>query len=64
MLDKVKLIDIDALMRWCFMLQMSVEGGFAGRVNKLVDGCYTCWQGATCVLVEGIVGEVEVFDRG
>ena len=23
-----------------------IEGGFAGRTNKLVDGCYTFWQGA------------------
>lgn len=64
MLDSVELIDLDALMRWGCKLQMSVEGGFAGRVNKLVDGCYTWWQGATCVLVEGRVCDVELYDRG
>ena len=24
---------------------MSYEGGFQGRTNKLVDGCYSFWQG-------------------
>jgi protein farnesyltransferase subunit beta len=25
---------------------MQLEGGFQGRTNKLVDGCYSFWQGA------------------
>ena len=25
---------------------MRLEGGFQGRANKLVDGCYSFWQGA------------------
>ena len=25
---------------------MSLEGGFQGRTNKLVDSCYSFWQGA------------------
>jgi prenyltransferase beta subunit len=25
---------------------MSVEGGFQGRTNKLVDSCYSFWQGS------------------
>lgn len=24
--------------------QMRFEGGFQGRCNKLVDGCYSFWQ--------------------
>ena len=24
---------------------MSMHGGFQGRTNKLVDGCYSFWQG-------------------
>lgn len=27
--------------------QMKLEGGFQGRTNKLVDGCYSFWQGGT-----------------
>lgn len=30
---------------------MSIEGGFQGRTNKLVDGCYSFWQGATFEVV-------------
>jgi protein farnesyltransferase subunit beta len=25
---------------------MRLSGGFQGRTNKLVDGCYSFWQGA------------------
>jgi len=25
---------------------MSLEGGFNGRTNKVVDSCYTFWQGS------------------
>ncbi len=25
-------------------MQGSFEGGFMGRTNKLVDGCYSFWQ--------------------
>ena len=28
------------------------SGGFAGRTNKLVDGCYSFWQGGTAALLE------------
>lgn len=30
---------------------MSFEGGFQGRTNKLVDGCYSFWQGSTFALL-------------
>lgn len=29
-----------------------VEGGFNGRTNKLVDGCYSFWQGALFSLLQ------------
>lgn len=28
---------------WSVHRQMSVEGGFQGRTNKLVDSCYSTW---------------------
>ncbi len=31
-------------------------GGFRGRTNKLVDGCYSWWVGGCVVLVEGLLG--------
>ena len=32
------------LQRWTVSRQMRYEGGFQGRCNKLVDGCYSFWQ--------------------
>ena len=29
---------------WVAFCQGKVEGGFRGRTNKLVDGCYSFWQ--------------------
>lgn len=28
-----------------------MEGGFQGRTNKLIDGCYSFWQGAAFPLI-------------
>jgi protein farnesyltransferase subunit beta len=39
------LLDKNALTRWATLRQMRLEGGFQGRANKLVDGCYSFWQG-------------------
>lgn len=47
LLGKEHLCDIPALLRWTASRQMSFEGGFQGRTNKLVDGCYSFWQGGT-----------------
>jgi protein farnesyltransferase subunit beta len=44
--------DIDALRGWLVRRQMSYEGGFQGRCNKLVDGCYSFWQGAAIALLQ------------
>ena len=34
------------------LLQGPMEGGFMGRTNKLVDGCYSFWQGALFPLLQ------------
>jgi protein farnesyltransferase subunit beta len=31
-------------------------GGFKGRTNKLVDGCYSWWVGGCAVLTEALIG--------
>ncbi|XP_041352446.1 protein farnesyltransferase subunit beta-like [Gigantopelta aegis] len=41
----IKHCDIKNLLRWTANRQMRFEGGFQGRTNKLVDGCYSFWQG-------------------
>lgn len=37
--------------QWASMRQMEFEGGFQGRTNKLVDGCYSTWQGGVFPLL-------------
>lgn len=41
----------EALRDWLSRRQLSFEGGFNGRTNKLVDGCYSFWQGAASYMV-------------
>ena len=44
-------IDMNALRGWLLRRQMGYEGGFSGRANKLVDGCYSFWQGGALAIV-------------
>jgi protein farnesyltransferase subunit beta len=58
--------DTPALLRWLAGRQMEVEGGFQGRTHKLVDGCYSFWQGSTFALLPIFSGQVEhalAYDR-
>lgn len=41
--------------RWTVNRQMSYEGGFQGRTNKLVDGCYSFWQGGAFPLIHMVL---------
>ena len=36
---------------------MRFEGGFQGRTNKLVDGCYSFWQAGAFPLVHSILSK-------
>ncbi|RIA94482.1 terpenoid cyclases/protein prenyltransferase alpha-alpha toroid [Glomus cerebriforme] len=54
-MGKTDLLDIPLLLRWATSLQMQLEGGFQGRPNKLVDGCYSFWVGALFPLLEAIM---------
>lgn len=36
---------------------MEFEGGFQGRTNKLVDGCYSFWCGAIVPIVQAIISK-------
>ncbi|KAJ7159810.1 terpenoid cyclases/Protein prenyltransferase [Mycena crocata] len=49
-------INKKSLMRWLVQMQGApVElGGFKGRTNKLVDGCYSWWVGGAFALLESI----------
>lgn len=49
-------VDVRRLLRWLVNMQgTEVElGGFKGRTNKLVDGCYSWWVGGAFVLLEAL----------
>ncbi|CAJ0937076.1 unnamed protein product, partial [Mesorhabditis belari] len=51
-LGKAKLAEKDSLLKWLSNRQMRFEGGFCGRSNKLVDACYSFWQGAVFRLID------------
>mmetsp|Transcript_21278 Transcript_21278/g.26754 ORF Transcript_21278/g.26754 Transcript_21278/m.26754 type:complete len:457 (-) Transcript_21278:154-1524(-) len=64
-LDQVDLIDLDSLEYWLVNRQMKLEGGFQGRTNKLVDGCYSFWQGSTIACLDYIrSGRVKEIHQG
>jgi protein farnesyltransferase subunit beta len=49
-------INIKKLVRWLSHMQgTEIElGGFKGRTNKLVDGCYSWWVGGCFALLEAL----------
>ena len=51
-LGKVPQCNLDGLVRWSASRHMKVEGGFSGRANKLVDGCYSFWCGSLYPIIE------------
>ena len=45
---------------------MSVEGGFNGRTNKLVDSCYNFWVGACFPMLKDALGidrKIGLYDK-
>ncbi|KAJ8045286.1 Protein farnesyltransferase subunit beta [Holothuria leucospilota] len=57
LLGHERLCDMQALLRWLSQRQMRFEGGFQGRTNKLVDGCYSFWQAGAFPVVHGILSK-------
>jgi protein farnesyltransferase subunit beta len=55
LLNKFDQINLKSLLRWLSSRQMPFEGGFSGRTNKMVDGCYSFWQGASFPLLHLIL---------
>ena len=50
--------DAVRLCSWAAHRQGSFEGGFNGRTNKLVDGCYSFWQGGLFSVLQLLGPEV------
>lgn len=51
LMDQLSRANIPAILRWLTNKQIPDEGGFCGRSNKLVDSCYSYWQGAVFPLL-------------
>ena len=49
---EVRLEGPRSVRQWAARRQMRREGGFCGRTNKLVDGCYSFWVGALFPLLD------------
>ncbi|KAJ7334767.1 terpenoid cyclases/Protein prenyltransferase [Mycena albidolilacea] len=49
-------INTRSLLRWLVQMQGAPAelGGFRGRTNKLVDGCYSWWVGGAFALLEAV----------
>lgn len=50
-------LDVGRLIHWLSSRQCSPEGGYNGRTNKLVDGCYSHWVGSCWPIVEAAAGK-------
>ncbi|XP_015642051.2 protein farnesyltransferase subunit beta isoform X1 [Oryza sativa Japonica Group] len=58
LLNEVDKLDLASLIGWVAFRQ-GVECGFQGRTNKLVDGCYSFWQGAALALTQKLMTVVD-----
>ena len=57
MLGSAHLLKLDLMAHWLPHRQMAGQGGFQGRTNKLVDGCYSFWQGGCFPLLHAALAE-------
>ncbi|GKV37313.1 hypothetical protein SLEP1_g45355 [Rubroshorea leprosula] len=57
LINEVHRLDLARLIDWVVFRQ-GVEGGFQGRTNKLVDGCYSFWQGGVFSLLKRLLSTI------
>ncbi|KAG0205888.1 hypothetical protein BGX28_002578 [Mortierella sp. GBA30] len=71
LMGRTEVLNMDTFVRWSARRQMSLEGGFQGRTNKLVDGCYSFWMGGVFPIIGKMLESLEedtdaldfVYDR-
>ncbi|KAL8494577.1 hypothetical protein ACS0TY_025413 [Phlomoides rotata] len=51
LINEVNRLDLPRLINWMAFRQ-GIECGFQGRTNKLVDGCYSFWQGGVAAIIQ------------
>eukprot|EP00658_Telonema_sp_P-2_P023120 TRINITY_DN19259_c0_g1_i1.p1 TRINITY_DN19259_c0_g1~~TRINITY_DN19259_c0_g1_i1.p1 ORF type:complete len:410 (+),score=84.37 TRINITY_DN19259_c0_g1_i1:224-1453(+) len=56
-------LNVPKLLNWLTARQMSVEKGFNGRTNKVVDACYSLWQGGAFHLISRLLYK-EMHEEG
>lgn len=62
-LKKAHLCDMEGQENWLLRRQVKLEGGFQGRTNKLVDSCYSFWQGGALAMCEMVKhSDSDVYD--
>lgn len=64
LLGRVDAVRLPPLTHWLVQRQMHVHGGFQGRTNKLVDGCYSFWQGGAFPLLQAALAEKAELPAG
>lgn len=57
-------LNMDALIDWTVNRQLEVEGGYNGRINKLVDSWYNFWLGATVEMIDIVLKGKSSLDNG
>lgn len=58
-----KYLNLPLLIHWLSSRHCSPEGGYNGRTNKLVDGCYSHWIGSCWAIVEAGMKTTGLWDR-
>lgn len=58
LIDEADSLDLPRLLDWVVFRQ-GVECGFQGRTNKLVDGCYSFWQGGVLALTQRLLSTAD-----
>lgn len=58
LIKQVNRLDLASLTDW-MVFRQGLEGGFQGRTNKLVDGCYSFWQGGALALIQRLQSIVD-----
>lgn len=58
LLNQLRRANLSSLLRWLTNKQLETEGGFCGRSNKLVDSCYSFWQGAVFPMIHSYLKDI------
>ncbi|XP_051147856.1 protein farnesyltransferase subunit beta isoform X2 [Andrographis paniculata] len=51
LINEADRLDLPGIINW-LVFRQGIECGFQGRTNKLVDGCYSFWQGGVGAIIQ------------